>query len=195
MLAGGVEESQRTDEQAGVTGSMVARLNMQMDSFDALYVRFREPVLGYFARRVGEPEVAADLMAETFARALVAYQKTAGPSEPAAWLFTIARNLLIDSARRGQVEASARRKLHLEPLVLDDSDIQRIEEVAEAADLADTVRATLSAADYEALRARAVDEESYAELALRLRCSEAVARKRVSRAIAHIRTVIEDGDE
>jgi RNA polymerase sigma-70 factor (ECF subfamily) len=165
-----------------------------MDSFDALYLRFREPVLGYFARRVGEPEVAADLMAETFARALVRF-RTAPPDEPAAWLFTIARNLLIDSARRGQVEASARRKLHLEPLVLDDADIQRIEEVAEAADLADTVRATLSPADYEALRARAVDEESYSELALRLRCSEAVARKRVSRAIAHMRTVIEDGDE
>src|SRR3954469_8704850 len=164
-----------------------------MDSFDAMYMRYREPVLGYFARRVGGPEVAADLMAETFARALVHYQKEP-PEEPAAWLFTIARNLLIDSARRGQVEESARRKLHLEPLVLDDADIQRIEEVAEAADLAETVRATLSPTQYEALRARAVDEESYAELALRLRCSEAVARKRVSRAIANVRTVIGDGN-
>jgi RNA polymerase sigma-70 factor, ECF subfamily len=164
-----------------------------MDSFDALYLRYREPVLGFFARRVGEPEVAADLMAETFARALVSY-RTAPPEAPLAWVFTIARNLLIDSARRGQVEASARRKLHLDPLVLDDADIQRIEEVAEAADLAETVRSALSATEYEALRARAVDEESYGELALRLRCSEAVARKRVSRAIAHVRTVIEDGD-
>jgi RNA polymerase sigma-70 factor (ECF subfamily) len=162
-----------------------------MDSFDALYVRYREPVLGYFARRVGEPEVAADLMAETFARALVRY-RTSTPDEPLAWLYTIARNLLIDSSRRGQVEASARRKLHLEPMVLDDADIQRIEEIAEAADLAETVRATLSQTEYEALRARVVDEESYSELALRLRCSEAVARKRVSRAIAHVRTVIED---
>jgi RNA polymerase sigma-70 factor (ECF subfamily) len=40
------------------------------------------------------------------------------------------------------------------------------------------------------LHARVVDEEEYAELALRLRCSEAVARKRVSRAVAHARTVI-----
>ena len=165
-----------------------------MDSFDAMYVRYRDPVLGYFARRVGEPEVAADLMAETFARALVHY-RTEPPDEPVAWLFSIARNLLIDSARRGQVQESARRKLHLDPLVLDDLDIQRIEEVAEAADLAETVREMLSATEYEALRARAVDEESYAELALRLRCSEAVARKRVSRAIAHVRTVIEDGDD
>ena len=164
-----------------------------MDSFDAMYVRYREPVLGYFARRVGQPEVAADLMAETFARALVSY-RSAPPEEPVPWLFAIARNLLVDSARRGQVEASARRKLHLEPIVLDDADIQRIEEVAEAADLAETVRAMLSPAEYEALRGRVVDEESYAELALRLRCSEAVARKRVSRAIANVRTVMEGGN-
>jgi RNA polymerase sigma-70 factor (ECF subfamily) len=165
-----------------------------MDSFDGFYVRYREPVLGFFARRVEEPEVAADLMAETFARALVRYRKSP-PDEPAAWLFAIARNLLIDSARRGRVETSARRKLRLEPLVLDDHDIERIAEIAEATDLAETVRAALSAAEYEALRARAVDEEPSAELALRLRCSKAVARKRVSRAIAHVRTVIEDGDD
>src|ERR1700754_203454 len=162
-----------------------------MDSFDAMYLRYREPVLGYFARRVGQPEVAADLMAETFARALGRY-RSAPPDEPAAWLFAIARNLLIDSARRGQVEASARRKLHLEPIVLDDADIQRIEEIAEAADLAETVRAALSPAEYDALHGRVVDEESYAELALRLRCSEAVARKRVSRAIANVRSAIDD---
>ena len=163
-----------------------------MHSFDELYIRYREPVLSYFARRVGEPDVAADLMAETFARALVHY-RTNPSGEPVAWLLVIARNLLIDSSRRGQVEESARRKLHMEPLVLDDADLQRIEEIAEAADLAETVRATLSATEYQALHGRVVDEESYAELALRMRCSEAVARKRVSRAIAHMRTVIEDG--
>ena len=57
-------------------------------------MRFRGPVLGFFARRVGEPEVAADLMAETFARALVRYRKVP-PQAPEAWLFTIARNLRI----------------------------------------------------------------------------------------------------
>ena len=163
-----------------------------MDSFDELYVRYREPMLAYFVRQVGDPEVAADLMAETFARVLLRY-RTDPPADPVAWLLVIARNLFIDSARRGQVEESARRKLHMEPLVLDDTDLQRIEEIAEAAELAETVRATLSATEYEALRGRVVDEESYAELALRMRCSEAVARKRVSRAIAHMRTVIEDG--
>ena len=164
-----------------------------MEAFDAFYTRYREPVLGYFARRVGEPEVAADLMAETFARALVQSRKRP-PEAPAAWLFAIARNLLIDSARRGQVEASARRRLRLEPLVLDDHDIERIAEIAEAADLAQIVQQTLSAEEYEALRARVVDETPYSELAHGLRCSEAVARKRVSRAIARARTTMGDSD-
>ena len=165
-----------------------------METFDEFYVRFRGPVLGFFARRVGEPEVAADLMAETFARALVRYRK-APPEVPEAWLFTIARNLLIDSARRGRVEDSARRKLRLESLQLDDEDLQRIAQIAEAADLAQLVRAALSPAEYEALHARAVDEASYLEMAQRLRCSEAVARKRVSRAVAHARAVIGDIDD
>src|SRR3954466_15000306 len=101
-----------------------------MDSFQAMYMRYREPVLGYFARRVTEPEVAADLMAETFARALVQSRRR-WPDAPAGWLFTIARNLLIDSARRGRVEASARRRLRLEPLVLDDDDLVRVAEIAQ----------------------------------------------------------------
>jgi DNA-directed RNA polymerase specialized sigma24 family protein len=44
-----------------------------------------EPVLSYFARRVGEPEAAADLMAETFAKALISVVSTKKqPKAPAA---------------------------------------------------------------------------------------------------------------
>src|SRR3954470_89356 len=107
-------------------------------------------------------------MPEPFARALVRYRK-APPGAGGPWLFTIARNLLIDSARRGRVEDSARRKLRLEPLELDDEDLARIEETAHASDLAVIVRAALSPAEYEALHARAVDDEDYADMASRLR--------------------------
>jgi len=72
---------------------------------------------------------------------------------------------------------------------------KQIAQIAEAADLARDVRAALSPAEYEALHARAVDEESYLELAQRLRCSEAVVRKRVSRAVARARAVIGDIDD
>jgi hypothetical protein len=36
---------------------------------------------------------------------------------------TVARNKLVDSVRRGQVEQAARERLALEPLTLDDDDL------------------------------------------------------------------------
>jgi RNA polymerase sigma factor (sigma-70 family) len=163
------------------------------DAFGVFYVRYRERVLAYFSRRVRSPELAADLMAETFARALLAVREAktgAVPESPVGWLLMIAKNQLVDSARRGSVEAAARRRLGLEPLVLDDRDIERIHEVAEASDLLEHAQAYLPPHEWEALHAHVVDEEPYREIALRLRCSEAVVRKRVSRATSHLRSAI-----
>jgi RNA polymerase sigma-70 factor (ECF subfamily) len=162
------------------------------EAFGVFYVRHRQRILAYLARRVRQPEVAADLMAETFAAALVATRDRDAPvaSAPLAWLFTIARNTLIDSRRRGRVEAEARKRLGLSPLVLDDQDLERVIEIAEATDILAGLPETLSAEEWEAVRRRVLDEEAYADIAGSLRCSEAVARKRVSRALAQLRTAI-----
>ena len=72
--------------------------------------------------------VAADLTAETFAAALLSregYREELG--EPRAWLFGIARHVLARSNERRRVEARARRRLQMPPLVLDDEAIERIE--------------------------------------------------------------------
>ncbi|MEA2134722.1 MAG: hypothetical protein QOC68_2631, partial [Solirubrobacteraceae bacterium] len=39
-------------------------------TFELFYLRNVDSVLGFFARRTGDPELAADLCAETFAAAL-----------------------------------------------------------------------------------------------------------------------------
>lgn len=56
-------------------------------------------VLGYLTVRVRDRGVAEDLAAETFYRATRAFLGWRGGS-PAAWLLAIARNVLIDAARR-----------------------------------------------------------------------------------------------
>jgi RNA polymerase sigma-70 factor (ECF subfamily) len=162
------------------------------DAFGVFYRRHRERILAFLARRVPQPELAADLMAEAFAAALLATTDRDAPlpPSPVAWLFTIARNTLIDSYRRGRVEAAARQRLGVDPLVLDDHDLDRITEIAEATDILAGLPETLSADEWEAVRRRVLDEESYAEIAGTLRCSEAVVRKRVSRALAHLRAAI-----
>lgn len=162
------------------------------EAYGVFYARHREAILSYLAHRVAEPEAAADLMAETFAGALLAVRDSARelPAVPIAWLYAIARNLLIDSLRRGRVDAAARRRLGLARLVLDDEDVERVNEIASAIDFLERSAGSLPEADWEVLRARVLDEEPYSELARRLRCSEAVVRKRVSRAKAHLRTAL-----
>ncbi|MGH2901216.1 MAG: RNA polymerase sigma factor [Solirubrobacteraceae bacterium] len=130
-------------------------------------------------------------MAETFASALVAVMavERALPDTPAAWLFGIARNELVDAVRRGQVDEKDRRQLALAPIVLDDRDIERINDLAASREVVEALSARLPAHEWEALRDHVLNDESYSNLATRIGCSEAVVRKRVSRAKAHLRTV------
>src|SRR3954469_11198004 len=85
------------------------------ESFGMFYDRHVKAVLGYFARRTRDPELAADLTAETFASALVARRRfKPGGAPPAAWLFAIAARRLADFQRRGRVERRMRRSLAME---------------------------------------------------------------------------------
>jgi RNA polymerase sigma-70 factor (ECF subfamily) len=157
--------------------------------FETFYRRHCRAVLAFHAQRVHEPELAADLTAETFAAALLAVHdaRRALPDTPLAWLFTIAYRKLVDSYRRGRVEATARQRLAMEPLTLDDGGLERIVDIAADINLVTTLAEQLPAALFEALRARILDERDYADIASELRCSEAVVRMRVSRALKALR--------
>lgn len=150
-------------------------------------------MLAFLGARTPGRDVAADLLAETFAAALGAVrdQRRELPDLPIAWLLTIARNKLIDSARRGRVEQDARDGLKLDPLILDDHDLERVEELIDATDLASTLAALLPPGQLAAVRARVLDERDYGEIAADLRCSQAVVRKRVSRALRTLRVALE----
>jgi RNA polymerase sigma-70 factor (ECF subfamily) len=150
-------------------------------------------VLAFYVQRVAEAELAAYLTAETFAAALAHIHDPARevPDVPLAWLFVIARHKLIDSYRRGQVQDEARRRLALEPLSLEDEDIERIAATARSTDVASELARHLPPEQFEALQARVLDERNYADIARELRCSQAVVRMRVSRALKTLRTTME----
>lgn len=159
------------------------------EAFGALYERRHELVLAFLLKRTRDPEVAMDLMAETFAASLIALadRPPAIVGSAAPWLLTIARNALIDSWRRGRVDSAARRRLELEPLTIGDSDVDRVLQVAAETDLLVHLSQELPADQFDALRARVLDERDYEEIAKQLECSAAVVRKRVSRAISTLR--------
>jgi RNA polymerase sigma-70 factor, ECF subfamily len=163
------------------------------EAFAAFYRLRRGTVLGFLRVRVSDAELAADLMCETFTRALVAVHDTERelPVVPIAWLLTIARNELTDSLRRGRVADDTRRRLEMEPLELDDRDIIAIEQAAADADVIAELQAILPPDQLESFRARVLDDREYADIANELETSESVVRKRVSRAVAHLRSIRE----
>ena len=159
------------------------------ESFALFYRRHVDWVLGFLHRRTRDPELAADLCAEVFAAALLArgrYKPRDGAAN--SWLYRIALNKLNDALRRGYAEDRARRKLGMQPVVPDDADLRRIEELGEAELLAD-----LPGDQAQAVRARVLDELEYDEIATGLGVSEAVVRKRVSRGLAALRGRIGGG--
>lgn len=157
------------------------------DAFTALYRRYERPLLAFFFRRTGQADLAADLTAETFAAALAGRASYRPGSPVDAWLFGIAHHKLVDSWRRRRVEDDARRRVGMEPITLDDDDLDRIEATVGRRVDVDEILAELPAAQRAAVRARIVDERSYPEIAVELRCSEAVVRQRVSRGLARLR--------
>jgi RNA polymerase sigma-70 factor (ECF subfamily) len=166
------------------------------EAFVGFYRRHLPAMLGFFLRRTADPELTADLAAEVFAAALLAAERYRPGERPAlAWLYGIAAHKLADSRRRGRVQDAARRRLRLEPLIVDDAELARVEELADtgAAGVAleDALR-RLPAEQRDAVLARVVDERAYADIAGEMHCSEMLVRQRVSRGLRSLRAEMEE---
>jgi RNA polymerase sigma factor (sigma-70 family) len=175
-------------------GELLAASRSNPDAFAAFYDRYEGSVVGYFARRTGDPEVAADLTAEVFAAALGASHRYR-PETPSAagWLFAIAHNKLLKSLRRGRVEADARRRLGIrDPIELAAEELERVESAASGTGWVIELLDRLPPLQRDAVRARIVDERSYPDIAGELQTSELVVRQRVSRGLSKLRAELEE---
>jgi RNA polymerase sigma-70 factor, ECF subfamily len=83
-------------------GALIERVAArERTAFEELYARFSRPVLGLALRRLGDRGRAEDSVQEVFAavwRSAGSYDRARGPG--GAWLYTIARNTIVDALRR-----------------------------------------------------------------------------------------------
>ena len=158
----------------------------ETEAFGIFYDRHARTVLGYFARRTGDPQVAADLTAETFASAIAAQPRYRPTGAPAlAWLFKIAGRRLADYERRGAVERRMRQRLAMRTPRLTPEDAALIAVLAD--DAASVLLADLPSEQRDAVAAHVLDGREYPELASSLQISEAAVRQRVSRGLSALR--------
>jgi RNA polymerase sigma factor (sigma-70 family) len=67
-------------------------------AFSEVYRRYQKRIYGYCLARSLDPDAAADATQEVFIRLL--HSEPGSISNPRAWLFTVARNLVIDASRK-----------------------------------------------------------------------------------------------
>jgi RNA polymerase sigma-70 factor (ECF subfamily) len=168
--------------------SLFCRARDDPAQFGEVYRAYHEQVLRYLARQTLDPEVAFDLMAETFAEMLAGIDGFRGGTEDEGrqWMWTIARHQLYRWRDKGRVE---RRNLERVGAVLPrlaPEEFDRIEELADVErfrPVLEQALASLSEQQREVLRLRVVEHRPYDEIGELLGASSGAVRIRVSRAL------------
>jgi RNA polymerase sigma factor (sigma-70 family) len=156
--------------------------------FGLFYDRHVTAILSYFVSRTACAHTAADLTAETFAKALSGshrFDESRGPAR--GWLFGIARHELAYSLRKEKVRDRALRRLGMRRPDLDQESLERIDALLDSqkhvASLKEAL-STLPLAIMQAVVLRVGHDLPFNEVARQLNCSEGAARVRVSRGLA-----------
>jgi RNA polymerase sigma-70 factor, ECF subfamily len=148
------------------------------EAFDEIFERYRQPVWGFFRRRVADPEQARELAQDTF----LALVENAARYQPRAsfrsYLFGIAYNLLSE-ARRRAVREAARTPFAHEPTA-PDADLTSVMWVRDA-------MAELDEPDREILFLREFESLSYDEISTVTGVPTNTVRSRLFRARAALR--------
>jgi RNA polymerase sigma factor (sigma-70 family) len=72
-------------------------------ALEALYRRYRGPLYAHALRMLRDPEEAADLVQEAFARALSSIESTGPVLKFRAWIYRILTNLCLRVVTRGSI--------------------------------------------------------------------------------------------
>ena len=171
---------------------------MSLDGEDLtrLYERYARVLLVFFQRRVDDPELAVDLMSDTFTTALERGPQFRGETDEqlSGWLWAIAQSVLREHERRDASARRGARRLGRERRALTDREIERIEELASSQQLRKAVNRSLDRLPHEqreAVRLRVVEGLSYNEVAARLDLTPSGTRTRVTRAMRSLRGMLE----
>jgi RNA polymerase sigma-70 factor, ECF subfamily len=156
--------------------------------FGALYERHFERVYAFVVRRVRDRDVAEDLTADVFHKALSHLPRFEWRGAPfGAWLIRIAANSVADRSRRGEREVTDDDRLASEASIGDD--VGRFEDHATLFRYVDELPEIQRAVIVE----RFAHERSIRDVAAQLRKSEGAIKQLQWRALKTLRQWMEGG--
>jgi len=180
-------------------------------AFEQLLARYEKPIWSFLRRFVRDAEAAEDLLQDVFLRVVRDAQETnstanaawRGQSKFSTWLYTIARNLCIDRARRSAVrgadsidgptdgEPETTTTLH-ERIAAPGPQTDAVVAGCEAARRIDRAIAELPDDQREVFLMREVMELPFAEIASVVGVSEPTVKSRMRYALEKLRAALAD---
>lgn len=157
--------------------------------FETFYEAQRGPIFRYLLRLCGNATTAEDHFQETFLRALRAYPRVEDPSGLRPWVYRIAHNVVVDSARATRRRPEAPLEAAGEPQAA----APRGGDPAAQGHLND-LTASLSPAERRAVVLRYEHDLSYAEIASVLECTPEAARAAASAGVKRLRVLTQKGE-
>lgn len=172
-------------------------------AFEVLLKRHRKPVFNFLYRHVGNGTLAEDLLQDVFLRVIRSAQRYSPRAKFTTWLYTIARNLCVDNARR----AKHRRHASLDqPLGRDPSGKQTlldrvsdkqpgVDRQAMGGKLREHIQeavSTLSDEQREVFLMREQLNLPFKEIAEIVGCPENTVKSRMRYALEHLRRCLDE---
>jgi RNA polymerase sigma-70 factor (ECF subfamily) len=151
-------------------------------AFEELFARYREPLYGFFRRRLESPERAEDLVQETFLAVIRATARYEPRALVRTYLYGIALKLV----------AGERRKQKSAPIAEVDVDVS-VDNASEEALWIRQALGKLDASEREILMLREYEQLSYAEIADVLRLPVNTVRSRLFRSRMALKSYLEAG--
>lgn len=172
---------------------MTDRAVTDTPSFDALVTEHRSKLYGAVIRVVSDPELAADVVQETFIRAWRGIGGFRGESSIGTWLHRIAVNTALTARRRRQRVHSAPLDSIPEPPAEPTADVdpERRGEVADLRRRLEDALGCLPPGQRAVVVLKDVEGWSHAEIAQQLDISEAAAKVRLHRAHRRLAQLLE----
>ena len=176
----------------------------EMAAFAELVERHEKKLWNFIRRFVADSTIAEDLLQEVFLRIIRSAAEWQPSAKFSTWIYTIARNLCTDSARRGALRKAD--SLDQTPGAgRDDSGARRIDRVPsptgnaeqaamnrEIASRVDVALAALPVEQREVFLMREVMDMSFAEIAAVTKASEPTVKSRMRYALERLREALDE---
>ncbi|MDA3802898.1 MAG: RNA polymerase sigma factor [Patescibacteria group bacterium] len=161
------------------------------DSFVILYDKYIDKIYKFIYFKTSHKETAEDLCTQTFLKALnkLPSFKIAGKDYFSPWLYSIARNLVIDHYRK---KASSKNNINIDDVwdLSDNTDIERDIDFKEKTKLIANHLKKLNVEQREIIMLKIFEDLSYKEIAKIIDKSEDACKMSFSRAIKTLKKEI-----